>query len=411
MCIRRTALLKDSVLHVSPEIMVHALERNFNGVDKDKFSNICASFLARFTKVKATIEDTLNCYCRHPMRVLQNALSESQREPSSRYNLPRYKMIIDETNDDSVMRLLRASNIVNPSHSFHMLSGLEEGAEFEQLNLVSKVKFAAQQGDKTVVMSQVEAVSECFYDLFNQHFKEFRKADKISYFANIAVGGVSRPSKVHPSFQCIVHVQSSQLDGTPAPFLNRFEKFRLNIEDILTWQISRLPVGIGGVLSNALNVCKGFLSRFDPEGIWSVSPSDSVKSIFISMVPQDVDTFGMCRLHNASGHITGSFSSTVLSFIKHWFVLDTITEFNIQQGIDVALSELEGIDKMELEKVRLEGIVPYQFEQELDDFATNGKVGSPSLRSLKAVVHIVILRYAVMKLMQVAMPEAVFLQR
>ena len=345
------------------------------------------------------------------MRVLLSSLSESQSETPSRYNIPRYKMIIDETEDDSVMRLLRASNIVNSSHSFHMLSGLEEGAEFEQLNLVSNVKFAAQQGDKTVVMSQVEAVSECFYDLFNQNFKEFRKGDKISYFANIAVGGVSRPSKVHSSFQCIVHVQSSQLEDTPAPFLNRFEKFRLNIEDILTWQISRLPVGIGVILSDALSVCEEFLSRFGPDGIWSVSPSDSLNSIFISMVPQDICTFSMCRMCKTNGHITNSFSSTVLTFVKYWFILDTITEYDIQQGIDVALTELEGMDKLELEKVLKEGIIPSQFEQELHEFATNGKGGSPSIRSLGSVVHLVILRYVVMKLMQVATPEAVFLQR
>lgn len=119
----------------------------------------------------------------------------------------------------------------------------------------------------------------------------------------------------------------------------------------------------------------------------------------------------MCRMCKTNGHITNSFSSTVLTFVKYWFILDTITEYDIQQGIDVALTELEGMDKLELEKVLKEGIIPSQFEQELHEFATNGKGGSPSIRSLGSVVHLVILRYVVMKLMQVATPEAVFLQR
>ena len=146
------------------------------------------------------------------MEVLKNSLSEIHPGESSRYNLPRYKMIIDNSNDDSVMRLLHMSGILDSSHSFYKLSGLELGADIERLNLVSRIKYAAQQGDKTVVMSQVEEISECFYDLFNQRFKAFTKEGKVSYFANIAIGGISRPCIISPSFQCIVHVQSSQLE-------------------------------------------------------------------------------------------------------------------------------------------------------------------------------------------------------
>ena len=220
--IRRNASLRESVLNISVEILLNALERNFNGVNNENFSNVCASFLVNFMTDKRCTEENLNKFLHHPVTVLHNSLSEIHPNNASRYNLPRYKMIIDNTNDDSVMRLLRMSGILDSSHSFYMLSGMKDGSEMEQLNLISRVKYSAQQG-ASVVMSQVEEISECFYDLFNQHFSEFSKDGQVSYFANIAIGGISRPCIIHPSFQCIVHVESNQLDDIPAPFLNRFE--------------------------------------------------------------------------------------------------------------------------------------------------------------------------------------------
>lgn len=157
MFLRRRASLRDSVLHISVETMLHSLERNFNGVSNEKFSNICASFLAILLKDKSLIEENLQRFLHHPMEVIQNALSERNSD-ASRYNLPRYKMIIDGTNDDSIMRLLKTAGILNSSHAFYTLSGMEQGSEMEQVNLVSRIKLAAQQGDKTAVLSQVEEV-------------------------------------------------------------------------------------------------------------------------------------------------------------------------------------------------------------------------------------------------------------
>ena len=384
---------------------MHALERNFNGVNKEKFSNTCASFLAKFID-KSRIAETLEKFSRHPMNVLQDALSEVHPKDSSQYTLPRYKMIIDNTNDDSVMRLLQVSGILNSTHSFYKLSSLEEGADIERLKLVSRVKFAAQQGNKTVVMSQIEEVSECFYDLFNHHFKEFRKEGRVSYYANIAIGGISRPCIIHPSFQCIVHVQSNQLDEIPAPYLNRFEKYQLNIDDILAWQISRLPVGIGVLLSNILSECEEFLKQMGNWSLWSSSPNDTLKSIFVRMIPPAIGSC-VCELRQAEQSI----SSIVLCFIKHWFAID-IADDTIYQAITIASRETVGISGIELRKVlEMEGCFNQsQYEQIFEDLAS-GRQDSALSRSIATVVHYTILRYAIIQLLQVAVPEAVFLQK
>lgn len=355
------------------------------------------------------IKEVMTKYCRHPIQVLQNSLSDVHANPSSRYDIPRFKMIVDESNDDSIMRLLEASGILShSSHSFYKLSGLEEGASIEQLNLVSRVKFAAQQGNKTAVLSQVDAVSECFYDLFNQHYKEVKKGEVVSLYSNIAVGGISRPSKIHPSFQCIVHVQSSQLEDVPAPYLNRFEKFQLSISDILSWQIAKLPCGISFILINALSECEEFLSKLGNRSIWSSSPTDTLKSIFISMIPRDTkQIYGVATVHSGK-----STSSIALRFLKHWLTID-ISEEDISQAICIALEELGGIDNIELRKVLQEGCqLESQLEQSFLDLANSASIPeSPILRSLESVVRISIVRFSIIKLLQVALPEDVFMQR
>ena len=306
-----------------------------------------------------------------------------------------------------VMRLLQMSGILNSSHSFYKLSGLNEGKEIEQLNLVSRIKYAAQQGDKTVVMSQVEEVSECFYDLFNQHFKEFKKDGKTLYFANIALGGISRPCLVSPSFQCIVHVQSNQLDDIPAPFLHRFETYIIGVDDILSWQLSKLPRGVSAMLCFALNQCEEFLNQLGNKSIWSSSQNDTLKSLFISMIPPNIDSCS--DPYNVDAEPT--ISSIAMCFLKRWFIT-SVTIVEIQQAIETAISNMNGIEAIELRKVLVrEGhLDSSQWEQALKELA-NGGQHSPLLRSLESVLRYTILRHVIHQLLMIAMPESVFLQR
>ena len=88
----------------------------------------------------------------------------------------------------------------------------------------------------TVVLSQCDEIHESFYDLFNQRFTcidDFQHKTK-KYYARIATGNRVSNCLVHPEFQCVVVLKYSELHNTPAPFLNRFEKFHLSHESFLT---------------------------------------------------------------------------------------------------------------------------------------------------------------------------------
>lgn len=315
-------------------------------------------------------------------------------------------MIIDHTNDDSVTRLLQISGALN-SHAFYKLSGIEEGAEIEKLNLVSRVKFAAQHAEKTVVLSQVEGVSECFYDLFNQHFKEFRKEDgEVSYFANIAIGGVSRPCLISPSFQCIVHVQSSQLTDLPAPFLNRFEKFQLNIDDILDWKLKQLTPGLSDILSQSLQHSQEFISSIGASSVWSPSAADSLKSIYISLIRHEACSESHPLKTEKCGE---SIALDVLGFIVSSFDVE-ITVEDIQSCIDSARNEdRSSKDGVELERV-IDCVSRDKIALPFED-VLNNCLRTPLSRALKRIILSSITRCAVVRLLQLVRPDKIYLRR
>ena len=101
-------------------------------------------------------------------------------------------------------------------------------------------------------MIQTDDIHESFYDLFNRRFK--RIDDPISgprLYANIAIGAHLKPCRVHPKFQCVVAIKKSELDQTPAPFLNRFEKYYITHKNIYESVLKSLPAGFKLVVEAA----------------------------------------------------------------------------------------------------------------------------------------------------------------
>ena len=92
-------------------------------------------------------------------------------------------------------------------------------------------------------MRQTDDIHESFYDLFNQHFRRiYDPSESVPrYFTNIAIGAHTKPSRVDREFQCIVVIKESEIKNTPAPFLNRFEKYFISHENLLNLVLDALP--------------------------------------------------------------------------------------------------------------------------------------------------------------------------
>ena len=105
----------------------------------------------------------------------------------------------------------------------------------------------------TVIMSQTDDIHESFYDLFNQHFRRIDDPEAgPRYFTNIAIGAHTKPSRVHQHFQCIVVIKESEIKNTPAPFLNRFEKYSVSYSDLLHLALGALPPCLRVIVNSAL---------------------------------------------------------------------------------------------------------------------------------------------------------------
>ena len=96
-------------------------------------------------------------------------------------------------------------------------------------------------------MMQTDEIHESFYDLFNQHFRKIKvgtqeEEKKTHFFANVAIGSHSKPCRVNHNFQCLVVIKESELALTPAPFLNRFEKYRLSTACFLEASLNKLSL-------------------------------------------------------------------------------------------------------------------------------------------------------------------------
>ena len=110
-----------------------------------------------------------------------------------------------------------------------------------QINTIAAIRHSAIEG-YTVVMSQTDDIHESFYDLFNQRFRRIDDPQHgPRYYANIAIGAHLRPCRVHPNFQCVVVVKKSEVKDTPAPFLNRFEKYCISHSTLLETALAPLP--------------------------------------------------------------------------------------------------------------------------------------------------------------------------
>ena len=94
----------------------------------------------------------------------------------------------------------------------------------------------------TVVLCQTEEIHQSFYDLFNQQFLLINDPTKGQcYYANIAIGAHTKLCRVDPRFQCVVVLRKSNLQFTPPPFLNRFEKYSLSYQSIFEASLKKTP--------------------------------------------------------------------------------------------------------------------------------------------------------------------------
>ena len=238
---------RDDKPDLTPQVVMHALERNFNG--SEDFETICSEFLgSNLSKVQ----------CRGILDILRDSLEDRpQAEQDFSENEVRYKLIIDPSEDDSLVRLLFSFGILKrDSTRIFVCSNFPGDGQLQKINTIAAIRHSAIEGH-TVVMSQTDDIHESFYDLFNQRFRRIDDPKEgPRYYTNIAIGAYSKPSRVQKNFQCVVVVKKSEVKNIPAPFLNRFEKYFISHHAFLKTALERMPSSMESFVKAAMEkVC------------------------------------------------------------------------------------------------------------------------------------------------------------
>ena len=222
---------------LSPQLVLQALERNFNG--SKEFKKICRMFLQ---SIGAHLEDLTP---RGILEVLQDSMRDRpQAMQNLNENEVRYKLIIDPSEDDSLVRSLFSMGLLSREDTrMFVCSDFPGDGQLQKINTIAAIRHFAIEGH-TVVMSQTDDIHESFYDLFNQRFRRIDDPEHgPRYYTNISIGAHLKPSRVHPNFQCVVVVKNSEVENEsiPVAFLNRFEKYLISHGSLLDMMLQKLP--------------------------------------------------------------------------------------------------------------------------------------------------------------------------
>ena len=392
------------IIEVTQEDVLRSLERNFNGICRHDFKRLVYIFILHcpFQKVPGSnLEDCLQM----PLDVVSKALSASNTAKA------RYTLIIDESKDDSIMRILDNEGLLQISkQSLFKLSNLGENSESERASLVSGVKFAASQGSK-VVLSQTDSVNESFYDLFNQHFRRVRNREgKEDLFANIAVGGISRRSLVSSKFRCVLHIKAEDLAQMPAPFLNRFEKYRLSFGSVLCSKLDESPF-LKRVYAHARQQLDSFTDAVKLCGFVS---GQTIESVFIDMLSKkEYAQKGKVRINNtnvsAKDNSLKSFSDHFIAFAAVHLRCDISTEdFDSMAKICLKflpLSESEALSEL-LEKTGIMCV-----KEVFEECLGSKPPSNIASRLVEMLSEVTITRRTIFQLLELATPEEIFAKR
>ena len=276
---------RGSSTDLTPDLVLKALERNFNGVDPKNFRFIANTFLS---KIKHSLA---NLKLRNTIEVLRESLTDlslAQFGDNDGVEAEvRYKLIIDTSEDDSMARLLFMHSVLDQTSTrTFTCSDFPDDGDIQKVHIISAIKHAAMEG-KTVILRQTDDINESFYDLFNQHFRQIDDPNFEGgrrYYANIAIGSHSKPCRVDPKFQCIVHMHQSEIKDAPAPFLNRFEKFLVSQDDLLQIALDALPSGTSKVVSVAMDKGKSFYEILGKENMYGATER-TLQSLFLELLP------------------------------------------------------------------------------------------------------------------------------
>ena len=267
---------------ITPRSLLEAIEDNFNGVKRDEFEQLLMIF---FQAVKEQKSDFQLPSIRRPIPTI---LQQSMKLDSERRRLyGRFKLIIDESEDESAAHLLSQSGIIdldpNRTTIFRMSDFPDDvNNELRNVAILSTIKLCMETG-RTILMINTRRIHDSLYDVFNQNFSIMATGDTRKIFSKVAIGPKTIDVVVHEGFQCIVHVKRSEFHKIPAPFLSRFQKYSLRVNDFYQIQLAQLSYKEQMIMKNVEEKSQTFIKHFGRQYFYGLN-DDTLYSCLLSLM-------------------------------------------------------------------------------------------------------------------------------
>ncbi|CAF1366374.1 unnamed protein product, partial [Adineta steineri] len=271
---------------ITPLSLLHALEENFNGISKEKFEELLQIF---FKAVKEECPDF-----RLPpnqRRNIPTILHQSMKLDSVRRRLyGRYKLIIDESEDESAVRLLAQSGVLdldpNKIVVFRMSDFPDDvNNELRNVEILSTIKLCMETG-KTILMINTGRIHGSLYDVFNQNFSIMATGDNRKIWSKVAIGPKTIDVVVHEDFQCIVHINRNEFKEIPAPFLSRFQKYSLSIKDFYQIRWAKLSNEEQRLMEQVEEKAQSFIEHIGQQYFYGLS-SNTLYSCLLELIKKN----------------------------------------------------------------------------------------------------------------------------
>ncbi|CAF4281258.1 unnamed protein product, partial [Rotaria sordida] len=255
-----------SIGEITPRSLLRALEDNFNGTRMEEFDKVVNTFSTVVGEQCPDFFSLINEKQQSQRNVPTILRSSMKLDPTRRRLYGRYKLIIDESEDESAVRLLFQLGILNSDPSQTTVFRMSDfpndvDNELRNVEILSNIKLCMETG-KTILMINTGRIHGSLYDVFNQNFSIMATEESRKIFSKVAIGPKTIDVVVHEDFQCIVHIKRSEFKDIPAPFLSRFQKYSFSISDFYRIQLREIPIEDQKLMKNIETKVRSFIDHF-----------------------------------------------------------------------------------------------------------------------------------------------------
>jgi hypothetical protein len=296
---------KLSIGEITPRSLLRALEDNFNGIKQNEFEELVKIFFKSVEEKSPNFCLTTEKFYRDVPTILR----ESMKLDSKRRRLyGRYKLIIDESEDESAIHLLFQSGILDPDPNrttvFRMPDFPDDiDNELRNVEILSTIKLCMETG-KTILMVNTGRIHGSLYDVFNQNFSIMATDETRKIFSKVAIGPKTMDVIVHEDFQCIVHIKRSEFNDIPAPFLSRFQKYSLSVTNFYSIHLKQLPINEQILLKDVEEKILSFIQHFGKQYFYGLNDSTLYSCLLTLIKKNENRQYFLSNIHHNYSQLT-----------------------------------------------------------------------------------------------------------